>query len=207
MRSVRATPHVNALTRMLPSYEASNCTSPPTVGTPIALPYPPMPATTPRSSSARARVIGAPEAQRVEAGDRARAHREDVAQDAADAGRRALVRLDEARVVVRLHLEDGREAVADVDDAGVLAGALDDARALGGEALEVHARRLVGAVLAPHHAEDAELGVRGLAAERLLDPGVLLGGQLVLLDDLGRDGKSPGNSTDSAFVALIVPVS
>ena len=39
----------------------------------------------------RARVIGAAEAERVEAGDGARAHREDVAQDAADAGRRALV--------------------------------------------------------------------------------------------------------------------
>ena len=65
----------------------------------------------------RARVVGAAEAERVEARDGPRAHGEDVAQDAADARRRPLVRLDEARVVVRLHLEDGREPVADVDDA------------------------------------------------------------------------------------------
>ena len=70
------------------------------------------------SSSERA------EAQRVEDGDRPRAHREDVAHDAADAGRRALVGLDRRRVVVRLDLEDGAAAVADVDGAGVLAAAL-----------------------------------------------------------------------------------
>ena len=79
-------------------------------------------------------MIGPAEAQRVERRDRPRAHREDVAQDAAHARRRALVRLDERRVVVRLHLEDGRQAVADVDHAGVLAGALDDARSLRREA-------------------------------------------------------------------------
>ena len=87
----------------------------------------------------RARVIGASEAQRVQPGDGPCAHREDVAEDAAHARRRALVGLDEARVVVRLHLEDGGEAVADVDDAGVLAGALDDSRALRRKALEVDA--------------------------------------------------------------------
>ena len=48
------------------------------------------------------------EAQRVEQRDRPRAHGEDVAHDAADAGRRALVRLDGARMVVRLDLEDDR---------------------------------------------------------------------------------------------------
>ena len=78
----------------------------------------------------RARVIGPAEAQRIEARDGPSAHREDVAQDPADAGRRALVRLDEARVVVRLHLEDRGESVADVDDARVLPGPLDDARRL-----------------------------------------------------------------------------
>ena len=73
----------------------------------------------------RARMRRVAEAQRIEAGDRPRAHGEDVAQDAADAGRRTLVRLDVARVVVALHLEHGREAVADRDYAGVLARPLD----------------------------------------------------------------------------------
>ena len=68
-------------------------------------------------------VVGRAEAQRVHDGDRAGAHREDVADDAADAGGRALVGLDVRRVVVRLDLEGDRVALADVDDAGVLADA------------------------------------------------------------------------------------
>ena len=55
------------------------------------------------------------EAQRVHHRDRAGAHREDVADDAADAGRGALVGLDVRRVVVRLDLERDRVALADVD--------------------------------------------------------------------------------------------
>ena len=57
------------------------------------------------------------EAQRIEDGDRPRPHREDVAQDPADAGRGALVRLDGRGVVVRLDLERDRQPVADRDDA------------------------------------------------------------------------------------------
>ena len=50
------------------------------------------------AAGARAvRTVERPEAQRVQQRDRPRAHREDVADDAADAGRRALVRLDERR--------------------------------------------------------------------------------------------------------------
>ena len=69
------------------------------------------------------------EAQRVEHGDRARADREDVAQDAADAGGRALERLHRAGVVVGLDLEGDRPAVADVHRARVLARARARARA------------------------------------------------------------------------------
>jgi hypothetical protein len=72
-------------------------------------------------------VIGRPKRSAFIAAIGPRAHGEDVAQDAADAGRRALIGLDVARVVVALHLEDGGLAVADVDDAGVLARAADDA--------------------------------------------------------------------------------
>ena len=73
-------------------------------------------------------VRGIAEAQRVQDRDRPGAHREDVAQDPADAGGRALVRLDEGRVIVRLHLERDRETAADVHDARVFAGALEDPR-------------------------------------------------------------------------------
>ena len=72
-------------------------------------------------------IVERPEAQRVQHGDGPRAHGENVAQNAADAGGRALERLDEARVIVRFDLERDGVAVADIDDAGVLAGALQDA--------------------------------------------------------------------------------
>ena len=77
------------------------------------------------------RIFRIAERQRIEAGDRPRAHGEHVAQNAADAGRGALIGLDVARMVVALHLEHDGEPVADVDDAGVLARSLDHPRRLG----------------------------------------------------------------------------
>ena len=66
-------------------------------------------ATTPvrmRRLRAACRVIGrAAEAQRIHHRDGTRAHGEDVAQNAADAGRRALERLDVTRMIVRFDLE------------------------------------------------------------------------------------------------------
>ena len=141
----------------------------------------------------RARVIGAAEAQRVEAGDGARAHREDVAQDAADAGRRALVRLDEARVVVRLHLEDGGEAVADVDDAGVLAGALDDARPLRRAGARRWTRDDLYEQCSLHITLKTPSSVYvGSRPSDFSTRAYSSGGQLVLLDDLGCDGEIAG---------------
>ena len=115
--------------------------------------------------------VGAAEAERVHDRDRAGAHGEDVADDAADAGGRALVGLDVARVVVRLDLEGDRVAVADVDDAGVLADA-DEQRLAVREVAElpqVHLGALVGAVLAPHDAVHGQLGGGGPAAEDVAD--------------------------------------
>jgi hypothetical protein len=105
------------------------------------------------------------EAERVEDRDRARAHREDVAQNAADTRRRALERLDERRMIVALDLEDDRPAVADIDRARVLARALQDVRAGLRQAREEDARVLVGAVLRPERREETELGVGRLAPE------------------------------------------
>ena len=145
------------------------------------------------------RVEGA-EPQRVHHRDRAGAHREDVADDAADAGGRTLVGLDVRRVVVALDLEGDRVALADVDDAGVLADAgqhLADSRVSCGdlgELLEVHLGGLVGAVLAPHHRVHRQLRAGRPAAEDLADPGVLvalqaeLGPGLLVLGIGGREG-------------------
>ena len=134
------------------------------------------------------RIVEAAEAQRIQHGDGARAHGEDVAQNAADAGGRALERLDEAGVVVRFDLEGDDVAAADIDDAGVLAGALHHEFAARGQLLQMNAGALVGAVLAPHHAEDAEFGVAGLAAENVDDLLVFAGSQLVLGDDFRGEG-------------------
>ena len=111
-------------------------------------------------------MLGRAEAQQIEAGDRPRAHCEYVAQDAADPGRRALVRFDERRVVVALHLEDTGLAVADIDHAGVLAGALDHPRRPSGQLAQVRSRRFVRAVLVPHRRHDSEFGKRRRAPDQ-----------------------------------------
>ena len=73
--------------------------------------------------------VGSAEAEPVEQRNRPRAHRDDVAQDAADPGRRSLERLDGARMVVRLDLEGDGRAAAEIDHARILAGALQHAGA------------------------------------------------------------------------------
>ena len=77
------------------------------------------------------RVVERPEAERVHHRDRPGPHREDVADDAADAGRRALVRLDRGRMVVALDAHRDRHAFADVDDPGALARPDQHPRRLG----------------------------------------------------------------------------
>ena len=125
-------------------------------------------------------VVDGAEAQLVHDGDGARAHRDDVAHDAADAGRGALERLNVAGVVVALDLEGDGPALADVDDAGVLPHADHEAllhlvRYLVAEAAQVDLGGLVRAVLAPHDGVHRQLTACGAPAEDLLDPRVLVG--------------------------------
>jgi hypothetical protein len=72
-------------------------------------------------------VVVDAEAQPVQEGDGARAHRGDVTEDPTDTGRCALERLDRGGVIVALDLERDREPVPEVEHAGVLAGALQHA--------------------------------------------------------------------------------
>ena len=125
-------------------------------------------------------VVDRAEAERVHDGDGARAHRDDVAHDAADSGRRSLERLHVARVVVALDLERDGPALADIHHAGVLAHA--DHEVLGHlgadlltELAQPHLARLVGAVLAPHHRVHRQLAARRAPAEDRPDPFVLVG--------------------------------
>ena len=114
-------------------------------------------------------MVGRAEPEPVEQRDRPRAHRDDVAQDPADPGRSALERLDGGGVVVRLDLEGDGDAFAEVEDACVLAGALQDAVAARGQPLQQRRRVLVAAVLGPEKREDGELEVVRFAAQELLD--------------------------------------
>ena len=120
------------------------------------------------------RVVDGAEAQRVHHGHRAGAHRDDVADNPADAGRGALVGLHERRRVVRLDLERHGPAVAQVGDTGVLADAHEHVllHLLGhlfAELAQVVLGGLVGAVLAPHHGVHGQLGAGGAAAQDLDD--------------------------------------
>ena len=117
--------------------------------------------------------------------DRAGAHREDVADDPADAGRRTLVRLDRRRVVVALDADRDRQAVAHVDHTGALARPHEHPGRLGGEPAEVALGRLVGAVLRPHHRVHRELEIGRVAAEQLDDGLVLVVGE----PELPVDGR------------------
>ena len=72
------------------------------------------------------RIVERSEPQAVQEGDGARAHREDVAQDAARAGGCSLIRLDGRRVVMGFDFERDRPAARQSQDTGVFAGALDD---------------------------------------------------------------------------------
>ena len=115
-----------------------------------------------------------PETQRIKYSDRPRAEREDVAQDAADAGRRTLERLDRAGVVMRLDLERAGQPAARIDRAGVLARAHQHRRPLGRQRHQQLLGVLVGAVLTPQQREHRQLDLVRLAAE-LLDHEVVLG--------------------------------
>ena len=81
-----------------------------------------VPVVTDPRDGAREVPVGLGEAQAVEEGDGTRAHRDDVAEDPADAGRRSLERLHRRRMVVALDLEGDCEAVPEVEHAGVLPG-------------------------------------------------------------------------------------
>ena len=79
---------------------------------------------TPAAEVLLLRIHDGAEAQRIQHGDRPRAHRKNIAQDSADAGGRALKRLHVAGMVVRFDLERRAKPVADIHHAGVFARAL-----------------------------------------------------------------------------------
>jgi hypothetical protein len=129
------------------------------------------------------------EAEGIENGDGTRPHGENIAQNATDAGRRSLKGLDVTRMIVRFDFEGGNEAVADVHDTSVFTRALHDEFAARGQSLQVDLAGFVGAVLAPHHAENAQFGDVWVAAKDLLDARVFLARDAMLGGDLRSDSN------------------
>ena len=109
------------------------------------------------------------EQERIEQRHGPGAHRHDVAHDPTHTRRRALVRLDRARMRVRLDLEHDGDPVADVDRTGVLARPDEHCRTFGRQRAEVDLRGFVRTVLGPHHRVHRELGSVRLPTEGRLD--------------------------------------
>src|SRR5581483_1067784 len=94
-------------------------------------------------------------------------------------------------MIMRFDLEGAGPAIANVDDAGILPRALHNQFAASWQPLEMNSRRFIRAVLAPHHAENAQLGERGFAStQQALDFVVLIGSQAVLPNELRGDVQS-----------------
>ena len=94
--------------------------------------------------------------------------------------------LDEAGVVVALHLEDGGLTIPDIDDACVFTGSTDDPGRFGGQGLQPQAARFVGTMFVPHGRKDTQFRDVGLTPDDLQDLGVFLSRQPVFGNDVGR---------------------
>src|SRR5579863_3857793 len=132
-----------------------------------------------------------PESQRIHYRDRPRSHGENVAQNSAHPSSCSLEWLDEGGMIVRFDFEGASPSVANVDDARVLARPLHHQPAARRQPLQMHARRFIRAVLAPHHTENSQLGDRRLTStKKLFDFLVFFRRQAVFADNFWSDGKS-----------------
>ena len=87
-----------------------------------------------------ARRIRRAETQRIQIGNRPRAHGEDIAQNAAHPRRRAIIGFDVRWVVVAFHFENRGQPLTDVNHAGILARALNHPGRLGWQFLQPNTR-------------------------------------------------------------------
>ena len=120
----------------------------------------------PRDQMAGARMGRVTEPQGIQTGNRACAHGEDIAQNAAHTGGCALIGFDEGGVVVAFHFEDAGQPVANVDDTGILTRSLDHPRRFGRQALQMQTGGLIGTMLVPHRRKNTEFGQAGGAANQ-----------------------------------------
>src|SRR6185295_11231359 len=90
-------------------------------------------------------------------------------------------------MIVRFDLECSRKTASDVDHAGVLTRPLQHAVAACRKLAQVDPRRLVRAVLGPHHREDSQLGEGRFASEQFDYVLVFLFGESVASNHLGSN--------------------
>src|SRR6516164_1737382 len=83
-------------------------------------------------------------------------------------------------MIMRFDFENRADPVADVHHSCILSGSLHHARPGGRQPLQMHARRFVRAVLAPHHTENSQLRVIRIAPQNLLNASVFLRRQAML---------------------------
>src|SRR5215475_10839069 len=114
-------------------------------------------------------IIQRTEPQAVKGRDGTSSHGEDVAEDSAHAGGGTLKRFDEGRMIVRFDFEGRAPSVAHVYHACILSRRHNHALTCGGETFEMHAGRLIGTMLRPHHREDSEFNQVRLARKELSD--------------------------------------
>ncbi len=127
------------------------------------------------------------EAQRIQNCDGPRAHGENIAQNTANAGRRPLKGFYKTGVIVGFDFERSNQTVADIDNTGVFARALNHLLAANWQPFQVNLAGFIGAVFAPHHAENPQLRDVRVAAQDLLDTRVFRSGKAVLRGDFRRD--------------------
>src|SRR5262245_19259169 len=90
-------------------------------------------------------------------------------------------------MIMGFDLEGHRQTVADIDDAGVFSGSLQNSRPLCWQPPQMHPRALIAAVLAPHDTEDAKFRERRFTLQDADDFLILGFSDPMLAQDVVRD--------------------
>ncbi len=147
-------------------------------------------------------MINGAKAKRIKRSDWSRAHSEDVADDAADSSRRAMVRFNERGVIVALDFEDDCKSIAYVNDPCIFTWSLKDLRSSGWQLAQETARAFIATVFRPHDGEDAQFfECRGASqgAKNLL---VFIRRETVVLSDLRSNGNCAAHKVSELLASL-----
>ena len=103
---------------------------------------------------------------------------------------------------MRFDLESTGPTVANVDDSRILSRPLQHVATARRQPFQMHARRLVRTMFAPHDTENAEFSESGFAtAQKPLDFLVFVGSEAVLPNDLWRKCRRRGGGHGEALLS------